>query len=77
MSDDATRMELEVTTFHLPSAIDDAMTLIRERAGQHGIALSKRFAELHGGSIRVESILGKGSTFILTLAEQDLAGTNR
>lgn len=167
---EAGRMELEVTTFHLPSAIDNAMTLIRERAGRHGIALeckldsslgefrgderkfkqimlnllsnaikftpdggriavsarmrsplvevavadtgagiapadlplmfeefrqvgtdqarkaegtglglalSKRFIELHGGSIRVESILGKGSTFILTLSEQSLTGTTR
>ena len=42
-----------------------------------GLALSKRFIELHGGSIRVESILGKGSTFILTLSEQSLTGTTR
>ncbi|MEK6243756.1 MAG: ATP-binding protein [Pseudomonadota bacterium] len=166
---EAGRMELDVTTFHLPSAIDNAITLIRERAGRHGIALecnidpslgefggderkfkqimlnllsnaikftpeggriavtagaqnrlvevaiadtgagiapddlplmfeefrqvgtdhakkaegtglglalTKRFIELHGGSIRVESTLGKGSTFILTLAEQSLTGTN-
>jgi len=167
---EAGRMELDVTTFHLPSAIDNAMSLIRERAGRHGIALeckvdaalaefrgderkfkqimlnllsnaikftpdggriavsarrqgalaevavadsgagiapedlplmfeefrqvgtdqtrkaegtglglalSKRFSELHGGSILVESILGKGSTFTFTLAEQGLTGTNR
>jgi signal transduction histidine kinase len=35
-----------------------------------GLALSKRFIELHGGAIRVESALGKGSTFTFTLAEQ-------
>ncbi len=167
---EAGRMELDVTTFHLPSAIDDAMTLIRERAGRHGIALecnidpslgefrgderkfkqimlnllsnaikftpeggriavsarsqsplvevavadtgagiapddlplmfeefrqvgtdqtrkaegtglglalAKRFIELHGGSIRVESTLGKGSTFNFTLAQQSLTGANR
>jgi signal transduction histidine kinase len=163
-------MELDVTTFDFPSAIDNAMTLIRERAGRHGIALecnidpslgefkgderkfkqimlnllsnaikftpaegtiavtarilsplvevavadsgagiapddlplmfeefrqvgtdqarkaegtglglalSKRFIELHGGSIRVESTLGRGSTFTFTLAEQNLSGANR
>ena len=42
-----------------------------------GLALSKRFIELHGGSIRVESTLGKGSTFTFRLAEQSVTGTNR
>lgn len=32
-----------------------------------GPALTKRFIELHGGAIRVESALGKGSTFSFTL----------
>ena len=35
-----------------------------------GLALTKRFVELHGGAIRVESVLGRGSTFTFTLAEQ-------
>jgi signal transduction histidine kinase/CheY-like chemotaxis protein len=40
----------------------------REQEGTGlGLALTKRFAELHGGQIRVESEPGKGSTFILRL----------
>jgi len=35
-----------------------------------GLTLTERFVELHDGSIRVESELGKGSTFTFTLAEQ-------
>ncbi len=35
-----------------------------------GLTLVKQFVELHGGRIRVESSLSKGSTFIFTLAEQ-------
>ncbi|MGL1893203.1 MAG: ATP-binding protein [Spirochaetaceae bacterium] len=32
-----------------------------------GLAITKQLIELHGGSIRVESILGKGTTFFFTL----------
>jgi signal transduction histidine kinase len=32
-----------------------------------GLALAKRFVELHGGAIRLESEPGKGSTFTFTL----------
>ena len=34
-----------------------------------GLTLVKRFVEMHGGAIRVESEVGKGSTFILTLPQ--------
>jgi len=32
-----------------------------------GLALAKRFVELHGGTIRVQSTIGEGSTFTFTL----------
>jgi len=37
---EAGRMDLEVSTFDLPSALSNAMTLVRERAQRHGIELS-------------------------------------
>jgi signal transduction histidine kinase len=37
---EAGRMELERSTFDLPSALSNALTLVRERAQRHGIALS-------------------------------------
>src|SRR5262249_10600762 len=36
---EAGRMELEVAEFDLPSAIDNALILVRERAGRRGITL--------------------------------------
>ncbi len=36
---EAGRMELDVETFDVPSALDNALTLVRERAQRHGIAL--------------------------------------
>ncbi len=37
-----------------------------------GLSLARRFAELHGGSIRVESEIGHGSTFAIVLPEREL-----
>jgi signal transduction histidine kinase len=37
---EAGRMELEVSTFDLPGALSNAMTLVRERAQRHGIQLA-------------------------------------
>jgi len=36
---EAGRMELEISTFSVPMAIDNALTLVKERASRHGIAL--------------------------------------
>ena len=42
---EAGHMELDRTAFHLPSAIDNAMTLMRERASRNSIALRAAIAE--------------------------------
>jgi len=41
---EAGRMELDLSTFDLPTAIANAMTLIRERAQNHGIAMAQDVA---------------------------------
>ena len=40
-----------------------------------GLALVKRFVELHGGSVRVESAQGRGSTFAFVLPVQTVPST--
>jgi signal transduction histidine kinase len=56
------------------AAADHAIVFeeFRQAGGQHegtglGLALTRRFAELHGGGVRLESEPGKGSTFTLTI----------
>jgi signal transduction histidine kinase len=58
---EAGRMELEVTTFHLPDAIENALLLIRERASRHGIKLDRviddRLGDFTGDERKVKQIL--------------------
>ena len=45
---EAGRMELELTDFHLPTALDNALTLVRERAGRRSITLQMSVDERLG-----------------------------
>jgi GAF domain-containing protein len=58
---EAGRMELEVTEFDLPQAIDNALTLVRERAGRRGIALNQavdeRLGQVRGDERKVKQVL--------------------
>jgi len=58
---EAGRMELELTKFDLPMAIDNALTLIRERATRHGIRLhhtvDERLSEFTGDERKFKQIL--------------------
>jgi two-component system, NtrC family, sensor kinase len=58
---EAGRMELELTDFHLPQAIENALTLVRERAGRRGIAVAhtmdERLGEVRGDERKVKQVL--------------------
>src|SRR5436309_9310130 len=54
-------MDLDVAAFDLPSAIDDALLLMRERAGRRGITLERqvdeRVGEIHADQRKVKQVL--------------------
>ena len=58
---EAGRMELELATFDLPLAIDNARTFVRERATRHGIALDvavdDRLGDFVGDERKIKQIL--------------------
>jgi signal transduction histidine kinase len=58
---EAGRMELELTDVDLPQAIENALTLVRERAGRRGIALAhtmdERLGEIRGDERKVKQVL--------------------
>jgi signal transduction histidine kinase len=58
---EAGRMELELSSFHLPTAISNAMTLVRERAMRHGIELGQevdpRLGEFQADERKFKQIL--------------------
>jgi signal transduction histidine kinase len=58
---EAGRMELEAADFDLPSAIDNALILVRERASRHGIALAstvdERLGLIRGDERKVKQVL--------------------
>jgi signal transduction histidine kinase len=54
-------MELELTDFHLPTALDNALTLVRERAGRRGIALhlsvDERLGQMRADERKVRQVV--------------------
>jgi signal transduction histidine kinase len=58
---EAGRMELELATFDLPLAIDNARTFVRERATRHGItldvAVDDRLGDFVGDERKIKQIL--------------------
>jgi signal transduction histidine kinase len=58
---EAGRMELELTDFNLPQAIENALTLVRERAGRRAIALAhtmdERLGKIRGDERKVKQVL--------------------
>jgi signal transduction histidine kinase len=58
---EAGRTELELTDFHLPQAIDNAVTLVRERATRRGItlevAVDGRLGALRGDERKMKQVL--------------------
>ena len=58
---EAGRMELELSDFHLPTALDSALTLVRERAGRRSITLQmsvdERLGEVRADERKIRQVV--------------------
>ncbi len=58
---EAGRMELELTDFDLPTALDNALTLVRERAGRRSIALhtsiDNQLGQIQGDERKIRQVV--------------------
>ena len=58
---EAGRMELELTDFHLPTALDNALMLVRERAGRRNITLQmsvdERLGEVRADERKIRQVV--------------------
>jgi signal transduction histidine kinase len=58
---EAGRMELELSDFNVPLAIDNALTLIRERASNHGVmlecAIDAAIADIHADERKLKQVM--------------------
>ena len=54
-------MELELTDFHLPTALDNALTLVRERAGRRSLTLhtsiDRRLGQIQGDERKIRQVV--------------------
>ncbi|PJZ83062.1 sensor histidine kinase [Leptospira harrisiae] len=62
--------EIRKKLFHIDAKQTSMPGTLGERGTALGLILCKEFTEKHGGSIRVESELGKGSRFYITLPKE-------
>ena len=55
----------------------DAYFTTKEHGTGLGLAIVKHNAEMYGGSVRAESVLGQGATFVVTLPARSVMRLRR